>query len=586
MIVLTGSGIISSIGRDKSETLQSLLKGDGGLRPVKYLGTTHKDFVVGEVQESNAELLSSLGLTDATISRTTLLGIKALSEALSEARLSSSDLGRMALISGTTVGSMDHIEKIFTPDNASVTIGDCSTCTNEIGAYFGQFDYITTCSTACSSAANAFVVGANLIRSGRYDRVVVGGTECLSLLHFNGFRSLMIVDKEPCRPFDKSRVGLNLGEGAAFVVLETLESALARGVEPLAVLSGYGNACDAYHQTASSPQGDGATLSMQKALRMAGLEPSDIDYVNAHGTGTPNNDASECEALKRVFGPDSVPPFSSTKSMTGHTTSASGSIEMVICLLAMQGELLPANLNFSEASEGGLEPVRKVTRGQTLSHILCNSFGFGGNDTSLVLSRYEVGPELRVNRPKRSEYANRVYIREVARFSRIPAERMPKIPPMVLRRLSGVLRRALCTSLYLLDRVGVPNPDAIVTATSMGCAAETEAILTAMYNDGEDAMKPTLFMQSTHNTISSLVAINTHTHGYNNTFSHGPESLRGALYDAFIQLKLGDINNALVGEHDERGELSTAFFLSHEPWGGEEIKDEEDLLKICGDYSH
>lgn len=229
--------------------------------------------------------------------------------------------------------------------------------------------------------------GANLLRTGQYERVVVGGSESLSNYHLNGFNSLMILDRETCRPFDASRAGLNLGEGAAYLVLETLESARQRGAEPLARFSGFGNACDAFHQTASSENGEGAFLAMQKALRMAGLQPSDIDYVNAHGTGTPNNDASESAALRRVF-TESVPPVSSTKAFTGHTTSASGSIEAVFCLLALQHSFVPLQLNWHTPDAACVTPCTAVLN-KPLRHILSNAFGFGGNDSSIIISRYE-----------------------------------------------------------------------------------------------------------------------------------------------------------------------------------------------------
>ena len=214
--------------------------------------------------------------------------------------------------------------------------------------------------------------------------MVAGGTESLSVFHLNGFNSLMILDHETCRPFDATRAGLNLGEGAAYVVMETEESATRRAIKPHAYLSGYGNACDAFHQTASSDNGEGAYLAMTEALKMAGLKPEQIQYVNAHGTGTPNNDMSESVALKRVFG-SQLPLISSTKSFTGHTTSASGSIESVICILALQNQFVPGNLGWRKAMDGGIIP----TMGKdcyNLQHVICNSFGFGGNDTSLIFS--------------------------------------------------------------------------------------------------------------------------------------------------------------------------------------------------------
>lgn len=257
-----------------------------------------------------------------------------------------------------------------------------------IAAAFGDFASMSTVSTACSSATNAIITGANMLRCGLADKVVAGGAECLSAFHLNGFNTLMILDRQQCRPFDRDRAGLNLGEGAAYLVMETESSAMARGVKPLCRLSGYGNACDAFHQTASSPDGDGATMAMEEALRVSRLKPADIDYVNAHGTGTQNNDESEGRAIRRVFGSD-IPPVSSTKSFTGHTTSASGSIEAVICILALEHQFLPTNINWTTPIEGGIMPVTDIHPRREMKHVLSNAFGFGGNDSSIIISRHD-----------------------------------------------------------------------------------------------------------------------------------------------------------------------------------------------------
>ena len=227
-----------------------------------------------------------------------------------------------------------------------------------------------------------------MLRCGLAEIVVVGGIDCLTLFHLNGFNSLMILDHQPCRPFDQNRAGLNLGEGAAFLVLETAASAQKRGMKTNLVLSGYGNRCDAYHQTASSPNGEGAFLAMREALDSAGLKPSDIQYINAHGTGTPNNDESEGKAIERVFG-ENYPPVSSTKSLTGHTTSASGSIEAVFCLLALEHQFLPLNVNWEVPMEQGIIPVVKQVPHPEIKNILSNAFGFGGNCSSLVFSKMD-----------------------------------------------------------------------------------------------------------------------------------------------------------------------------------------------------
>ena len=377
-IFISGAGVVSAIGFGKAETLASLRSGLSGIAPRKYLETQLDDVLLGEVKATSAALAALCG-APAGLPRTSLLGIIALKEALEEAGIE--DLSGIPLIGGTTVGGMDLTEKSFPVYNA---LHDCGASTEAIAAHFGGALWSTTLSTACSSAANAILCGANLIRCGLASRVAVGGAEALSSFHLNGFNSLMIVDREPCRPFDKSRAGLNLGEGAAFLILESEESLLGRGGKALARLSGFGNACDAYHQTASSPTGEGAFLAMRKALSTAGLRPEDIDYVNAHGTGTPDNDAAESAALRRVFG-EALPPVSSTKAFTGHTTSASGSIEAVICLLALSEGFIPRQLNWKEADPACIIPsVKDLER--PLRHVLCNSFGFGGNDTSLLIS--------------------------------------------------------------------------------------------------------------------------------------------------------------------------------------------------------
>ena len=370
-------GVVSALGCGQAENLAALKAGRGGIGPVRFLQTALKDFPVGEVPLSDAELAARTG-APAEWPRTALLSILALQEALKEAKVSTSG---SILISGTTVGGMDRTEKtfpVYSPHHG------CGAVTDLAALFVGGFDDATTLSTACSSAANAFIYGANLLRAGRCRRVVVGGSESLTDYHLHGFNSLMILDREPCRPFDASRAGLNLGEGAAYLVLETAEEAARRGAKPLARLSGFGNACDAFHQTASSENGEGAYLAMQKALRMAGIGPETIDYVNAHGTGTPNNDASESAALRRIFG-EKLPPVSSTKAFTGHTTSASGSIEAVFCVLALRHGFIPPQLNWTTPDPACIVPSPFQEKG--LNHILSNAFGFGGNDTSLIFSR-------------------------------------------------------------------------------------------------------------------------------------------------------------------------------------------------------
>ena len=392
-IYITGSGVVSAIGAGKDATLAALRSGATGVAPLQYLQADDRSFLAGEVKLTDAQMKERLGLKPGhAVSRTSLMGILALREAVQEAGLGPEDLRTVPLVSVTTVGGMDCTERYYKDYLAAgnahseyIALHDCGASTDAIADWFGGFAWATTLSTACSSAANAVILGANLIKAGLASVVAVGGSESLSNYHLNGFNSLMIVDREPCRPFDRTRAGLNLGEGAAFLILESEASVRRRGVKPLAEVAGYGNACDAFHQTASSEDGEGPFRAMSQALAMAGLRPEDIDYINAHGTGTPNNDASESTAIRRIFGA-ACPPVSSTKPFTGHTTSASGSIEAVFCLLAMRHGFIPANLNWREPDETCLVPVSRLQEGVSLRHVLCNAFGFGGNDSSLLLT--------------------------------------------------------------------------------------------------------------------------------------------------------------------------------------------------------
>ncbi|MDR2118485.1 MAG: beta-ketoacyl-[acyl-carrier-protein] synthase family protein [Tannerellaceae bacterium] len=393
-IFVTGAGIISALGVHKEETFAALREQRSGIAPLFYLKTAHRGLPAGEVKRTNRDMMRMLGLPETEITtRTSLMGMIAVREALEQAGLLGKNGLRIALISGTTVGGMDMSEQYYLDflendtRNAYIATHDCGACTEMIANHTGVFSMVDTVSTACSSAANAIMLGAMLIRSGRADIAVAGGSECITKFHLNGFKSLMILDPEPCKPFDANRAGLNLGEGAAYVVLESENSVRARNVKPLCRLSGYGNACDAFHQTASSPEGEGAFLSMVKALDSAGLSPGDIGYINAHGTGTENNDLSEGIAIRRVFR-QHIPPVSSTKSFTGHTTSAAGGVEAVISMLALQHNFIPVNLNFSSPmKELAFVPATVEKPALPLQHILSNSFGFGGNDTSLIFSK-------------------------------------------------------------------------------------------------------------------------------------------------------------------------------------------------------
>ncbi|PHS67652.1 MAG: beta-ACP synthase [Flavobacterium sp.] len=393
-VAITGMGMISSIGKTVEENFQSLINKTPGISTIEGITTVHKDNIkVGEVKISNKELCDFLNLpTTNSYSRTTMLGEIAAKEAVKNAGITAINSCKTGLISSTSVGGMDLTEKYYysqfeETENRrfieSHSAGDSST---KIAKSLGITGFVSTISTACSSAANAIMLGARMIKSGKLDRVIVGGADCLSKFTINGFKTLMILSETDCRPFDADRTGLNLGEAAAFLVLESEECVKRDHKKVLGYVSGYANANDAFHQTASSKDGEGATLAMKKALKIAGLTPEEIDYINAHGTATENNDASESAAIRRIFG-DNLPSISSTKAYTGHTLAAAAAIEAVYSVLALQNNTVFPNLNFeTPIPETNIIPETEVIQ-KELNHVLSNSFGFGGNCSTLIFSK-------------------------------------------------------------------------------------------------------------------------------------------------------------------------------------------------------
>ena len=394
-VAITGMGIISAIGNNVAENYQSLISEKKGISRISKIETNHKnDIMVGEIEYTNQDFEKLLNIpSNNNYSRTAFLGAVAAKEAVKHANISDINKYKTGLVSATSVGGMDMTERYYYDylENEAhreyIDGHNAGDSTQKIAEQLGiEQSLVTTISTACSSAANAIMLGARLIKSGQLERVVVGGTDCLSKFTINGFKTLMILSDTYNTPFDDNRKGLNLGEAAAFLVLESDKVVEAENKTVLAYVKGYGNANDAFHQTASSDNGDGATLAMEKALQVANFKAKDIDYINAHGTATGNNDLSEGRAIIRVFG-ENVPDFSSTKAYTGHTLAAAGSVEAVYSVLALQNNVIFPNLNFkTQMQEFSITPQLK-TKEKSLQTVMSNSFGFGGNCSTIIFSK-------------------------------------------------------------------------------------------------------------------------------------------------------------------------------------------------------
>jgi 3-oxoacyl-(acyl-carrier-protein) synthase len=391
-VLITGIGAISAIGNTVAENRKALLQGQCGIATLNNLPSRHAGILpLGEVNISTENLLAGLRANDACLTRTHLLALHAVQEAIQDAGLTPSQLSSpdTALIGATTVGGLCLMDEFY--QDVHQTAGgspylasyNAASISMHIQSTYNMKGIVNTINTACSSSANAILYGARLIQQGFARRAIVGGADSLSKLTINGFNSLRILSPDICTPFDWDRKGLNLGEGSAFLILEKEED--LAGKKAYASLAGYNNSNDAFHPSSLSPEGEGPYLAMKGALDSAGLRNDQIDFINAHGTGTENNDEVESKAMLRLF--SSPPAFASTKSNIGHTLGASGAIEAVYSILNLAFQEVYAGLHFNQPIPGtGLHPVTAY-QPQSLQHVMSNSFGFGGNCTSLIFSK-------------------------------------------------------------------------------------------------------------------------------------------------------------------------------------------------------
>jgi|WetSurSiteA1Bulk_404760.scaffolds.fasta_scaffold00507_5 3-oxoacyl-[acyl-carrier-protein] synthase II len=391
-VFVTGVGIISAIGNGTEETLNAFQNLKSGIGKLSLFESVHSGIPVAEVKFTNSELALLAGVNDSTdkFTRNTLLALLASGQASADSGWTDTAEKYTGVVMATTVGGMDFNEQYYKSllenDRHKDLIGvlDSADCTEKVAVHFGIRHHVTTISTACSSSANAIMLGARLIRNNQLERVLVGGTDALTRFTLNGFNALEILSPTGCRPFDINRNGLTLGEGSAALVLESEEVADPRRI--ICEVSGYANVNEAFHATASTVDGFGAIMAMDKALSSASLKASEISYINAHGTGTEINDLSEGNAIASIFG-NAIPAFSSTKAFTGHTLGAAGAVEAVFSVLALRRQILLPGLNFKESMPDiNLQPQLQI-KSFPVKHVMSNSFGFGGSNTTLIFSK-------------------------------------------------------------------------------------------------------------------------------------------------------------------------------------------------------
>ncbi len=396
-IAITGVGLVSALGATWSQSSEALLAGESGIGPVTLFDSGRFRTHIAAEAKLGPDRGLPAGIEGRRWSRTDRLGLSALNESLAMAGLDATQLykERVMISMGVGVSGLLRSEHYFEQiklhglhgaDPNDILSHYPSATIDRLISRLGIPAASMAVVNACSSSTVAIGFGAHHLELGLSDYALVGGADSLCRITYAGFNILRAVDHDPCRPFDKNRAGLTLGEGAGMLVLEREDHARARGVKPLAYVTGFGMSCDAHHPTAPDPQGAGAVQALRKALRVSGLPADAIEYVNAHGTATPQNDVMEANALKTVFS-GKKPPVSSTKGAHGHCLGAAGGVEAAFTVAALRAQRLPPTLRFSEADPGvEFDFIPRVSRPAAIGHAVSQSFGFGGNNAALEYS--------------------------------------------------------------------------------------------------------------------------------------------------------------------------------------------------------
>jgi 3-oxoacyl-[acyl-carrier-protein] synthase II len=396
-VVITGLGVISSIGIGKDIFWNNLINGVSGISPVSSFDTSnHFTHNGGEVNHFNPDKFMP-EINKKHLNRSAQMGLSAAKLAVENSELTTDELSnaRVGVSCGTTLGDAQTIEAInsslingIAPSkelfNQLPTHSTPSAISEEFNLTGPNFMF----STACAAGNYAIAYGYDLIKLSRAEIAIAGASDPMSRIEYTGFNQFSAVAPEKCRPFDKNRKGMMLAEGAGVLILEKLDHALSRGANIYAEIIGYGLSCDATHMT--NPSIEGVSRCMINALSEAGIQPHDVDYISAHGTGTKANDRTECAAIKEVFGSYYKKiPISSIKSMIGHTMGAASAIEALTCAMVINDDMVPPTINYETPDpECDIDCVPNTARKHTVNIALNNSYAFGGNNASLVLAKF------------------------------------------------------------------------------------------------------------------------------------------------------------------------------------------------------
>ncbi|MER6173270.1 beta-ketoacyl-[acyl-carrier-protein] synthase family protein [Streptosporangium sp. NPDC001681] len=562
-VVITGLGVICAIGRDPEEFWLRLMAGQGGVTPVddeafavftaRYAGQVPTEWITGQLPDS-----------DAALDRTAQLALIAARQAVGQAGLSADDVeaDRFGLVLGKCQATPDAAGR-YQPMHRT---GDV------VAGRLGMRGPRILVSTACAAGGNAVGLAKDKILTGEADVVLAGGVDPLLFGTYAGFAGLQALSTGPCAPYSRSD-GLNLGEGAAFLLLEPLDRALARGATPLAEVAGYGLSADAYHATAPDPTGRGGASAVRRALADAGMSTDDVSYVSGHGTGTPANDAMEAKVMRAVFG-DRAPrvPTSSIKSFVGHTLGAAGAVEAVASVLALRHGMAPPTIGFDADTTTDLDFVPNVARRMPIETVVSNNYAFGGNNVALALTtpggerEYEELPDRPVVitglGPVSGLGTGIAELAEALAEGRQAAGRAPSLegrtfaPRSLWRHMNHLSRMAIAASRLAWEDAGIKLPRAaldnvgLIFATAAGSVESTGGFDESV---AVDPNKPAVlsFSNVVLNATGGAVCQTLGLRGPTTTICNGEASASIALDCAIEMIKAGKADVVLVVAADE-----------------------------------
>ncbi|MEW6695878.1 MAG: beta-ketoacyl-[acyl-carrier-protein] synthase family protein [Bacillota bacterium] len=608
---ITGVGVICASGQNREDFWSNITAGKKSITSLESIETDGlRTNVAGEIKDYRPQQWFSKR-QQCRFDRAHQYAVIAAREALAQAGLdlSAFDPYRLGIILGTSLGGMQSGDRFHRQwltrglrrANPVLLLSYPIHTPGDVVAHeLGLKGPRSVISTACAAGANSLGLARDLLLAGRADVMLAGGVDPLSSLSFCGFSSLQALCPEACAPYSRSD-GLSLGEGAAILVMEPMERALERGADILAEFMGYGLSADAYHPTAPDPGGQGAAAAIGRALRMAGLSPADVSYINGHGTGTPANDLAEPKALRLAFG-SHLPsiPISSTKSLIGHTLGAAGAIEAAACVLAVQHDSVPPTINYDpdKNKNPDLDFVPNRSRPHRVNVAVSNSFAFGGNNACVVLGKHgtirvsppevrkdaslvitglgAVGaPGLGIEEWWKSFTAGKVCWGEVKSFDATPyrcrlgaemIELSPKgyISPGAWRRLDALSRQALVAARLAWKDAGFEQPReggrevAVIFATGSGPIETVEAINRSIILEGAAKTNPKLFPNTVMNAATGHICQAMGFKGPTSTITAGGVSSSTALIYAGELLRQGEVSTVLVVSADEFNEALLA----------------------------